>query len=174
MCRTTRSGRYIRDVDKVDRAVFFVLLAVSAVVWIAYPLDQRDSPGSLFPDLLLASGSAATVLVGLATALSAPPKTTRQLVLMAIAVASLLNASYTSAYHAFGTEENFGSNLSHVDALYFNIVTFSTTRYGDIAPRSQLARGLVTSQIAFGMIYLIVFVGLLLPRLGGPQQEGKA
>jgi hypothetical protein len=51
-----------------------------------------------------------------------------------------------------------------MDALYFSIVTITTTGFGDISPRSPLAKALVCTEILFGLAYAVlifsVFAGL--------------
>jgi len=55
---------------------------------------------------------------------------------------------------AFSAEMNLG------DALYFSIVTMTTTGYGDILPRSGLAKLTVSLQILFGFLYSVLFFSI--------------
>ena len=58
------------------------------------------------------------------------------------------------------------SNLQTLgDAFYFSIVTFSTVGFGDILPKTHLARYFVTSMIIIGLLMFttgITFIGLIL------------
>lgn len=46
----------------------------------------------------------------------------------------------------------FSEPLNHADALYFTMTVFSTVGFGDIAPRSDAARLLVTAQMAGNLV----------------------
>lgn len=48
--------------------------------------------------------------------------------------------------------------LTKLDALYFSVVTFTTTGFGDIAPRSTQARAFVTAQS--GLTFLLVTIAI--------------
>ncbi len=47
-------------------------------------------------------------------------------------------------------------------ALYFSIITISTTGFGDIIPINRCGRVLVFSEIAIGMLLLVIFFGILI------------
>jgi hypothetical protein len=55
---------------------------------------------------------------------------------------------------AFSAELNLG------EALYFSIVTMTTTGYGDISPKSGLAKFAVSVQILFGFLYTVLFFSI--------------
>jgi voltage-gated potassium channel len=48
----------------------------------------------------------------------------------------------------------FTEHLSHTDALYFTMAVFSTVGFGDIAPRSDAARLIVTVQMVGNLVVL--------------------
>jgi hypothetical protein len=45
---------------------------------------------------------------------------------------------------------------------YFSFVTLTTMGYGDIVPRSDIARSLVVLEAVAGQIYLVALVGRLI------------
>ena len=47
------------------------------------------------------------------------------------------------------------------DALYFNISTLATVGFGDVHPVGQLARGAVTLQIVFNLVFLGAAVSVI-------------
>jgi voltage-gated potassium channel len=58
--------------------------------------------------------------------------------------------------------DNFSIHtLTRTDTLYFAMTVFSTVGFGDIAPTSQVARILVTVQMALNLILLGLGVRLL-------------
>jgi voltage-gated potassium channel Kch len=54
----------------------------------------------------------------------------------------------------------FSGDLTLGEALYFSIVTMTTTGYGDISPKSGLAKFLVSVQILFGFLYNVLFFSI--------------
>jgi hypothetical protein len=57
-----------------------------------------------------------------------------------------------------------GSSFDHAPAtgfesLYFSWITITTTGYGDIAPRSALARGLCMTEVGVGLALLVFAIG---------------
>ncbi|MFE1291073.1 potassium channel family protein [Streptomyces sp. NPDC058751] len=56
---------------------------------------------------------------------------------------------------------SFSETLSRTDALYFTVTVFSTVGFGDIAPRSETARVLVTGQMAVNVLLIGVAARLL-------------
>ncbi|WP_406371763.1 potassium channel family protein [Streptomyces sp. NBC_00647] len=56
---------------------------------------------------------------------------------------------------------SFSEAMSRTDALYFTMTVFSTVGFGDISPRSETARLLVTGQITANLLLLGVAARVL-------------
>jgi hypothetical protein len=54
----------------------------------------------------------------------------------------------------------FSTTLNLGNALYFSVVTMSTTGYGDVLPQSGLAKFMVCVQILFGFLYNVLFFSI--------------
>lgn len=65
----------------------------------------------------------------------------------------------------------FSEVLNLGNAIYFSVVTMTTTGYGDIAPKSGLARALVSIQVLFGFFYNILFFSIFAGLAGRRRQE---
>jgi hypothetical protein len=63
---------------------------------------------------------------------------------------------FASVYVQIETSQpnSFSETLSRTDALYFTVTVFSTVGFGDIAPKSELARIVTMSQMLTGLIVL--------------------
>jgi hypothetical protein len=72
----------------------------------------------------------------------------------------LFSAVYLSLSH--GSASHFNEPLDHTDALYLTVTVFSSVGFGDIAPRGDLARILVTMQMLVGLIVLGAVVRVLI------------
>ncbi|MFE2554732.1 potassium channel family protein [Streptomyces sp. NPDC059352] len=65
--------------------------------------------------------------------------------------------------------ESFTEAMSRTDALYFTMTVFSTVGFGDITPRTELARLLTTGQMTANFLLIGVAARFLL----GAVQEGR-
>ena len=65
----------------------------------------------------------------------------------------------------------FSADLTLGEALYFSIVTMTTTGYGDISPRSGWAKFLVSVQILFGFLYNVLFFSIFAGLAGRRRAE---
>jgi hypothetical protein len=68
--------------------------------------------------------------------------------------------------------EAFSEVLRLGNAIYFSVVTMTTTGYGDISPRSGAARFLVSIQILFGFFYNVLFFSIF-AGLAGRRRESR-
>jgi hypothetical protein len=62
---------------------------------------------------------------------------------------------------ADATDNQFAGLETKTDGLYFTMTTLATVGYGDIHATGQVARALVTAQIAFNLIFLGALASLL-------------
>lgn len=64
---------------------------------------------------------------------------------------------------------DFSEPMTRTDALYFTVTTFATVGFGDITPRSELARLVVTGQV----IGDLVTIGLGVRVISGAVRRGR-
>jgi len=77
----------------------------------------------------------------------------------------VLVATYSSVYYNTADGRNWSVHLSHVDALLLSMGTLTTAGTGDITPRSELARGLLSIQMAIDLGVVTIMVAVVLNRL---------
>ncbi len=77
---------------------------------------------------------------------------------------------YSTLYYIYGTAHNFETKLTRIDAVYFTLTTLSTAGFGDIAPKSQPARLLVSSQIGVDLVFLVLLAGIAVSRFSERRQ----
>lgn len=83
------------------------------------------------------------------------------LLMLVYATILLFSLSYTALAEA--TDDQFAGIETKTDGLYFTMTTLATVGFGDVHATGQLARGLVTLQIVFNL----VFVGALASMVTG-------
>lgn len=75
---------------------------------------------------------------------------------------SVLNfvATFGGLYYQLSRMDHDAFNpygpMSTISSIYFSLVTFATVGYGDISPKTDSARFLVSLQIALAMVYTVV------------------
>lgn len=72
--------------------------------------------------------------------------------------------TYAAAYVILSRADpgSFSETLGPTDALYFSIVIFGTVGFGDIAPITDLARLVVSSQVLCDLIFIALVLKLFL------------
>jgi hypothetical protein len=60
-----------------------------------------------------------------------------------------------------GTQATFTQSLDHTKALYFTISVFSTVGFGDITPRTDTARLIVSAQMLLDLVIIGTVVRLI-------------
>jgi voltage-gated potassium channel len=93
----------------------------------------------------------------------------RTLRAVVIGVSTLL-VVFAATYSVISTSrpDSFTEPLSRTDALYFTLTVFATVGFGDIAPRTEVARIIVMIQMITGLIV----VGLLGKIVFAAMQKG--
>lgn len=83
----------------------------------------------------------------------------------------LLLLPFATAYVELGNADSaaFTEPLSRLDAVYFTVTVFATVGFGDIAARSNVARVVVTGQMAVDL----VLIGFIAKVLVGVVQERR-
>lgn len=85
------------------------------------------------------------------------------LVLLVVVVVPMFAAAY------FGLEQadvdQFASLATRTDALYFSLSVLATVGFGDVHATGQLARGVVTLQMAFDLVFVGAVVSVVSDRL---------
>jgi voltage-gated potassium channel len=80
-----------------------------------------------------------------------------------VVVVALFLCVYASVYVTLSRirPSSFSEHLDRTGGLYFVITTFGTVGFGDIFPKTDLARLLVSSQILLDLVFIAVIVRLL-------------
>lgn len=152
------------------RIVQLLWTALSAVPLLTlYYLAPLDGPFDISTLVGLALGLVAFALVIIwqvrAIASSDAPRL-RTVRAVVIAVSTLL-VVFAATYSVIsnGQPDSFSEPLSRTDALYFAVTVFATVGFGDIAPRTDLARivtmiQMITGLIAVGLLGKVVFAAM--------------
>ena len=159
------------DLRRADRRRMAASAVLGSAAWVvlllalyyALPLDR-----SLAPVDWLVFGAGLLAVTGLiAWDVRAIARSHLPRLRAAQAVATgltLLIVLYASTYVVIAADrpDSFSEELSRTDALYFTVTVFATVGFGDIAPRTDLARIVTTTQMLVGLTALGVIAKILL------------
>ena len=157
--------------------LMLVLLAVMLVV--------RFAAGSVDWHRLIAASTVALVVLGFVAGVDAirvamsSTRVSAELLFAALSVYllvgilfAMLHCVVAAVWHdAYSLPE--GGRLAMPAGIYFSFITQTTVGYGDILPKSDLARGLAMVQAIIGQFYLSVMVARLVGLyMSNQKQEG--
>jgi|HubBroStandDraft_4_1064222.scaffolds.fasta_scaffold684336_1 hypothetical protein len=134
--------------------VVLTLLFINVAGWFTFieyhPERKVESIGGGLSDIGLVC-----VMVYVATAIAVDRRSTKtQLILGLITGVSVILFDFSIVYLIYGTSQNFGARLTHLDAFYFSLGIFTTAGTGIIAPISGPARAIVSCQYVIDLIYI--------------------
>lgn len=146
---------------------------VIGVVWLLYAAVPLDGPreGTVLTRMVLSLLVLAAIVTWqiAAVARSLYPGL-RAVEAVAVSI-PLLIALFASAYVVTSNSDNasFTEPLTKPDGVYFAVTVLATVGFGDIAPRSEAARYIVTMQ----MVVDLVLIGVIAKVLFGAAQERR-
>lgn len=152
----------------LNRVVFPSALLASYFV---VPVNADDAPVGVLIGIVIS-----VVSLGIVSALvfrEAMSSDRRLGVIHLVLALELVLIIFSFAYYIIadnGKNEIVGIS-TRLDALYFSVTTVSTVGYGDIHATGQLARGLVTLNIAFNLAFVASLVNLIRERVGRDMVE---
>ncbi|MFC1442841.1 potassium channel family protein [Streptacidiphilus sp. N1-10] len=141
------------------------LLTTAVVVLVYYLLPLDGAPGDTGAVVRLVLGALVFVVVmglELHRILTAQLPQLRAVEAMAVSL-PLFVVVFATAYVSLSNASpaDFSERLNRTAGLYFAVVTLGTVGYGDIVPRSDLARILVSLQIMVDLAYVALFLRFL-------------
>jgi voltage-gated potassium channel len=160
-CELTPAARRRVIAASVLRSVASVTLLVG--LYYAAPLDGPLRLGTLvtFGLGLLAFAGVTAWQVRAITRSDVPKIRAVQALATGVTMLLVLYAALYSAI-AYNQPDSFTQTLSRTDGLYYTVTVFATVGFGDITPRSELARIVTTTQMLFGLVVFGLVVRTLL------------
>ena len=155
----------------VARSALRAAAATTALVVIYYllPLHSASTPAAV---TILAIGLAALITLvafQVRTIIASPFPVLRAIEALATSVPLFL-LLFASTYVVMAriSAGNFSEPLTRTDALYFTITVFSTVGFGDITPKTEAARLVVTGQMITDLLILGIAIKVI---VGAVQQR---
>jgi voltage-gated potassium channel len=144
------------------------LLAIPLAVLVIYfvlPVDPEEAPLGVLTGLLVSVGALAAVVrvIALETRGSQRRLTGWHLVV----ILEIALVAFSFAYFLIQTRDpsQFSGLTTRLDALYFATATVATVGYGDVNATGQLARGAVTLNMVFNLVFIAAVLNLAKERL---------
>ena len=162
------------SVGRIAWTVLRVAVTVAALVAVYYllPLDHASTPVAVAMLLTGLVVFVALVAFQVRTIIRSPYPALRAVEALAISVPLfILLFAGTYVVLAALSSGNFGGHLSHTDGLYFTVTVFSTVGFGDITPKSNAARLVVTGQMIADLIILGLAIRIILGAVRRGQQR---
>ncbi len=167
---TKRYNRLSPSARRRRRIVELLWTALSAVplltLYYLAPLDGRLDVSTLIGFALGLVAFALVIVWQVRAIVSSDAPRLRTIRAVVIGVSTLL-VVFAATYSVISTNrpDSFSEPLSRTDALYFTLTVFATVGFGDIAPRTDVARiivmiQMITGLIAVGLLGKIVFAAM--------------
>jgi voltage-gated potassium channel len=162
-----RGNIHVGTALRTAAAVLLLLVA-----YYQAPLDRplTFASGILFVGALLLAALAVVVEVRAILASTTPMLRAIRVIALGLPLLLVLFAATYITVDGQQTDA-FSEPLSRTDGLYFTVTTFATVGYGDITPRTELARSLVTIQMLVGLIAVGVIAKVLLGAVRRAQER---
>jgi voltage-gated potassium channel len=145
-------------------AVLRVVASVAIVETLYYLLPfDHDSTADVVATLVIGLAAfIALVCFQVRAIVRSPFPALRGVEALAISVPLFL-ALFASSYFVMArfAVASFGTSLTRTDALYFTVTVFSTVGFGDITPKTQGARLVVTGQMIADVIILGIAIRIV-------------
>lgn len=157
-------------------------LVVVLVIYYAVPIGELTSTASAVASVLtlvVGAGVLAALITGqVRRQLRGGDENSVEIqTLLMLVYVTILLFSLSYVVLADATDNQFAGLETKTDGLYFTMTTLGTVGYGDIHATGQVARALVTAQIAFNLVFLGALASLLTRQVrqkAATQTEGKA
>ena len=140
-------------------------------VWVVFltitPGTSRTVPEIALPavlEIILALLIASYVILRIKSLVWVILATTNAIVLLVL--------NFSTWYASIGTTANWAPKLTRLDGLAVTLGTLTTAGAPGITPHSELARGLVTTQLVVDILAAIVLFGLFVGRLARERGAG--
>lgn len=169
-----RPPHYPRTVSRRAWWSGIALPVAVLVLYFVFPLDTRHAPVGVAVGLL---GSLAALVVVTLVLLSEIRRSERRLGALQLVLAlEAVVVVFAAVYYLVGGDrpQQFAGLATRLDALYFSMATLTTVGYGDVHPVGQLARGVVTAQLAFNLVFVGALARLVQERLSSRRTPERA
>lgn len=131
------------------------------------PIGDGDAPVGVLLGVTVGVACVAAVVAVLADEATRQPRRLRPVHL--VLALEIVIVVFCLGYYLLATRDaaQFEGLSTRLDALYFTMTMVSTVGFGDITATGQLARVLVTLQMAFNLLFIAALVRLFQQTLEG-------
>jgi Ion channel len=162
----------LRPILQTLAETLLVTVVIGLVYWLL-PIQDRVNAGwvlRLVGGLLLTGGVLAWQVRSISKSTRPILRAVRGIVVSIGIFVIAFATTYLSISH--GQSSSFNSELSKLDALYFTVTVVATVGFGDIVPRSNLARSVTTVQMLLDLVF-IATAGRLLITTATHSRDGR-
>ncbi len=147
-----------RDLVKAGTAS----VAQSILMWGVYFGGDTERAGWGVIDVVAAGLVLLLYIGGPILLVARAPKQRANLAIATLASVSMLLWVFSALYYAHGTSKAFGEPLTRVHAFYFAVTVMTTTGFGDIGPKTDGMRLVVSAQMLLSLLFFVGVVALVI------------
>ena len=147
----------------VTRSLLTMIVTFFAIIGMYYliPLSPREFGAGSLGRLILAGVAFLAVVAWQVREILRAELPGLRAVQAVVVAAPLFLTGYAALYVILSESQGgFTEPMTRTSALYFAVVVFSSVGFGDIAPKSDLTRLIVTSQMLAGLVFIATVVRL--------------
>ena len=167
---TTGAPRRLVDLDPVERRKAILVCATTVVLswafifgaYFALPIGRESGLRALLrlgTDIALVGAVVFWQLRRISQAILPELRSIEGLGVIIAVFLVAFSSTYLGMSHQAAT--TFTKSLDHVQALYFTISVFSTVGFGDITPRTDVARLVVSAQMLLDLVVIGAVVRII-------------
>ena len=144
----------------------FLIAAIQIALTLISLIDREENTSYWIAVALALAATAVLILFSTYCVLSYVLRAraiTRDQLYAGISMYLMLGFAFGSVYYLISllNPKSFTANVERPDLMYFSFVTLATLGYGDITPKSEMARSLAVIEALAGMLYIAIFMARL-------------
>jgi hypothetical protein len=164
---------------RIDRRLLRSALLLVPVVVVAAAILARG-PSDIATGFVASTSAvlSAASVAAITRRVTTHPRVDGRTIMGALAIYLIMGTFFASVFLAVGAFSGAPFFAQPIDAhavdyLYFSFVTLTTTGYGDLSARSDLARMLAVTEALIGQLYLVSVVALVIGNIGRERPRAR-
>lgn len=144
------------------------------VMYFVVPVNAERAPVGVLVGIVLSAVALAGVVIVIVKEVRRAQHRLSALHLVLALEITVVVFSFVYYMIAINDPTEFDGIVTRLDAIYFSTTTVATVGFGDINATGQLARGLVTLNMVFNLVFIAALVNLVKDRMSERREAFQA